>query len=476
MIVRSLALVGSACLLASCATAPRPAPNVAVPTDFYSGQAAQTSPDRIDRWWKLFDDPQLDTLVDEALRSAPDARIALARLHEAESIRRGALTPYDPQGNPTMGVGRTDERLSGLPSSEAAALTDAAPSIGTSTAQNGGFNISWEVDLFGRRGAARRSADADLAAARFDYQATRLSLEANVASGLFNARGLAAQIIEAQETLRIAHDLAQIAHLRASHGLAPAADAARLDTDVANARSDLLRLQAQLSIAQRTLFVLLGMGTSTPDSLPIGADLPMPPRPPRSTPAAVMARRPDVREAEQNLASAMGQLQLDRLALFPRLTFEPGASFTRVLTPVGYTETAWTLAAGLFMPVLDRARLLSQLGAQSARQEQAVIAYERAIQGAFGEAENSLTSLSADFERLEYLEQAERRAQFAFSAQQQDYKAGIIDLATLLQTEQAWRTARIAIVVLKTSTLTDAVTCFKSLGGGWDPEQMSQQP
>ena len=91
------------------------------------------------------------------------------------------------------------------------------------------------------------------------------------------------------------------------------------------------------------------------------------------------------------------------------------------------------------------------------------------MQAAYGDAENSLTTLSADLERLGYLERAEQQARFAFTAQRSGYAAGIVSLDSLLQTEQTWRAARNALVSLKTSTLTDAVTSFKALGGGWTP-------
>lgn len=467
MTARFILLPLAALTLAGCVSNRLPTPQVAVPARFEAPQAA-ASAQQIDRWWLSFDDAQLTALIDQALASAPDARTALARLREAQAVRRGALTPYDLQGNPGGSISRTDTHVNGIPAAQASAL-----GAGKTSVLNAGFDVSWEVDLFGRRAAARGAANADLAAARFDYEATRLSLAASVASQLFGARGLSAQIVEAEQTLRIAEDLARVGRLRVTSGLGPESDAARLDTELANAQSDLINLRAQLSNARRTLLVLLGRGTDALDSLPIEASLPTPPRPPALTPGDVMARRPDVREAEQRLRSAAGALRLDQLALFPSLTLQPGASITRLLNPVGYTETAWTLAAGLFVPVLDRARLLSQIGAQTARGEQAVIAYEHAVQSAYGDAENSLTTLSADLERLDRLTVAEQRARFAFSAQQQGYKAGIVDLNTLLQTEQAWRGARIALVALKTSTLVDAVTSFKALGGGWSPDQNS---
>ncbi|MBB5685362.1 efflux transporter outer membrane subunit [Sphingobium boeckii] len=468
---KSLTLAGIL-LLTGCVSNRLPAPEITVPGQFEAqveaSQSNAVSAQSIEQWWLLFDDAQLSSLVDQALSDAPDARTALARLREAQAIRRGALTPYDPQGNPGFSVSRSDTSVNGAPAGQ-----DQLLGAGTSVALGGSFNVSWEADLFGRRSAARGAAEADLAAARFVFEATRLSLAANVATQLFAARGLAGQIVEAQETLRIAQELARIGRLRVTSGLGSGSDAARLDTQLANAQSDLVNLRSQFSIARRTLLVLLGRGTDGLDTLPIAAVLPMPPRPPALTPADVMMRRPDVREAEQRLRAAAGNLKLDQLALFPRLTLQPGASFTRVLDPAAYATSVWTLAAGLFVPILDRPRLLSQIGAQTARGEQAVIAYEQAVQAAYGDAENSLTALSADLDRLDYLILAEQRAQFAFSAQQQGYKAGIVDLDTLLQTEQAWRAARIALVALKTSTLTNAVTSFKALGGGWNPDPSS---
>lgn len=467
MTVRWLKILPGPLLLCGCASGHLTPPQLTIPASFEAPQATALSASTLDQWWLLFGDAQLSGLVEQALASAPDARTALARLREAQAVRRGALTSYDPQGNPNLSASRTRTDISGLPAAQTALLGE-----GRSAALNAGFNISWEADLFGRRAAARGAADADLAAARFDYEATRLSLAANVATQMFAAKGLAAQIAEAEETLRIAQDLARIGRLRVTSGLGAESDSARLDTQLANAQAD-LNLKAQYAASRRTLLVLLGRGTDMLETLPIESALPTPPRPPALTPAELMIRRPDVRQAAAQLRSAAGNLRLDQLALFPRLTLQPGASYTRVLDPTSYVQSAWTLAAGLLVPVLDRPRLLSQIGAQTARGEQAVIAYEQAVQSAYGDAENTLTILSADFERLNHLTYAEQRARVAFSAQQQGYKAGIVDLDTLLQTEQAWRAARIALAAIKTSTLTDAVSSFKALGGGWSPETTS---
>jgi NodT family efflux transporter outer membrane factor (OMF) lipoprotein len=442
-----------------------PSVDTGVPSAFEGDYLSATPAGGIDNWWTLFDDRQLDTLIEQALRAAPDARTALAELNEARALRRQALTAYDPQGSFTASASTTHTHLANVPAVERPYITT-TPSDPIVTAS---LPISWEVDLFGRRVAAKTAAEADLAAAQFDYHATRVALAASVATSLFQARGIAAQLVEAQETSRIADQLASLGQLRAQSGLGSDVDAARLQSDAASRRSDMIALAAQLRVARRTLLVLLGRGAEPTDELTIEPDLPSPPRPPALTPADVMARRPDVLEAEARLRSTIGTLRLDRLDLFPHLALQPGATYTLITGPLGYSSTAWSLAAGLTMPLLDRKRLLAQLDAQSARTEMAAIAYERTVQGAFGESENSLTTLTSDLARLDNLSRAEEEASFAFTAQQKGYRAGILDLDSLLQTERTWREARVALIGLRTTALVDAVTSFKALGGGWSP-------
>ncbi len=452
--------------LAGCDMSPLPRPQTAMPARFEApAPPAPSAAAALDRWWLLFGDAQLTSLVEAALTAAPDARSALARLREAQAVRRGALTPYDLQGNPSGSFAHSDTHISGASAEEAALL-----GAGKADVLSGSMNVSYELDLFGRRAAAAHAANADLDAARFDYAATRLSLAASVASQLFAARGLAAQLVEARENRRIAEGLAKIGHAREQAGIGSGTDTARLDTDYATAQSDVANLAAQLTTARRTLLVLLGRGTDPADSLPIEPVLASPPAPPDLAPGEVMQRRPDVAEAEAQLRSAAGNLRLDQLALFPKFTLQPGATITKLLGPAGYTETMWSLGAGVVMPVLDRARLLSQLGAQRARGEGAVVAYEHAVQTAYGEAANSLTTLAADRERLGHLATATERASYAFAATRKGYDAGVVALDTLLQTEQTWRGARISEVAVKAQALTDAVTCFKALGGGWTPQ------
>jgi len=450
-------------LAAGCTATPLRTPQVAVPPAFdvpRAWDAADASSVASLEWWKAFDDDQLTGLIERSLVAAPDARTALAALDEARAVRSQALTQFDPQGVLDLSANRQTTHVNALP-------VGATAVDGSNVTLGAAFAPSWEIDLFGRRRAARTSADADYAAARFSYQASRLALGADIATSLFEARSLAAQYDETQETVRIASELARIGRIRAERGLGAQADAARLEADVASAQGDLLALGARLAVSKRLLLVLIGQGTASLSTLVIEPVLGSPPRPPRVTPGEVMNRRPDIRQAAARLQSAAGSLRLDELALFPKLTLEPGASFTRITGPAGYATSLWSIGAGLAMPILDRPRLLAQIRIQSARGEQAVIAYEKAVQTAYGEAENTLTTLTADMAQLDRLDVAERQSRNAFDAQRRGYQAGITDLESLLSTERSWRAARLALIQLRGRALGDAVAVFKALGGSW---------
>lgn len=469
------AWVVGALLLASCAPSGKvAAPSVRLPDAFEASVPATDRAERRSdgRWWDDFADEQLTRLIDEALQRAPDARTALARLNEAYAVRSFALAAYNPQG--ALSAQASDQHatttysgvnLAGLGSGGGLASLF-LPADETKTYE-GGFTSSWEVDLFGRRKAARRAARADLLAARFEFEASRLALEANVATALFQARALAVQLDDAREQARISSELAKIGERKTKLGLASGADQDRLDADAATSASELVRLTALATAARRSLLVLIGRGADATSSLPIAATLGTPPAPPSITPSEVLFRRPDVREAEQRLRSAIGTLTLDRLALLPTLTLSPGASWARTDANYISKTSLWSIAASASAPVLDRPRLIGMARLQRAKAEEASISYEQAILNAYRDAENGLNQLEADRMRLIQLQMAESKARRAFDASRRAYAQGLLDLTTLLDAERSWRSARSALTGLQASALIDAVTTVKALGGGW---------
>ena len=312
--MRKLALMAvTAAGLVGCVNAPIAPPDLRLPEAYETKgrTASDLAPAALDRWWTLFGDPELTDLVQTALVRSPDARTGLQRIAEARAARAQSLSAYLPQG--ALGASAQNQDTSQSFGSVGAATAATGVATGTGAGATGGsssafltpsgnlqtyaaqFNISYELDLFGRRRAADHAASADLAAARFDAEAVRATLARDVAIDLFQARGNAIQLGDARETLRIARDLARAAEVSADHGLTSTSDAARLETDERADEAEVARLEAAVRTAGRTLLTLVGRGADPLASLAVEAVTSPPPAVPAATPGELLSRRPDVR-------------------------------------------------------------------------------------------------------------------------------------------------------------------------------------
>ena len=418
----------------------------------------------LDTWWTAFEDPQLTGLIDQALAASPDARSAAARLKESRAQRSGALTAFLPQGNIRGAASRTEnEVIDGT-----VINIPGFSSSGWSERQSANFDVTWEIDLFGRVFAARRAANAEMAAARLDYEGARASLAASVADSYFQARGLAIQLADARESVRIQESLAQIAQTRVERGIAARSDEDRVAGDLSQARAQAEALEAELQAQRRTLLILVGRGIEPTTNLAVDAQVGAVPEVPASLPGELLTRRPDVRQAEAMLVSSLGRRDYARLAFLPTFKLAPGIGVQKTEQP-GYSATiqSWTLGGNVTVPVLDIPRLLSELKVQNAKVEQAAIAYEKAVQVAYGEAENAMVQLAADRRRVELLDAGEDRAERAYEASRRGYAAGLTDLQTALGAEQSWRAVRTQETGAQVQALRRAVQTYKALGGGW---------
>ena len=459
--------------LSACTTPARQV-DVKLPTAFEAPAGSPLAAQTLDQWWTAFNDPVLNDLVATALEKAPDARMAAAKLEEARAVRSSHI----PQTPLTGSAKRTD--------------TDIIDQSGTGGFTLGGvtktyaanFDVSWELDLIGRRGAARRVVDNDLAAARFSYEGARAALAANVAQSYFEARGYAVQLEDARANATIADNLFKVSDEKGRRGLSATSEGDRTAADLAQAQAQVAQVEAQLQAARRSLLILVGKGVDPLASLPVEPVLAKAPPVPAAAPAELLARRPDVREAAARLASASGNLNISELGLFPTLTLTPGIGIQKQISPSflspgstqSTTSSAWSIGADLSIPVLNIPRLMADIKADNARVEQAAVTYEKTVQTAFGETENALVQQAADERRVTLLAAGERRAASAYEASRKGYAAGLTDLTTALQAEQSWRNARTALTGAQTQALQRAVQTYKALGGGWSPQSVPQKP
>lgn len=457
---RLAAVLLGAAALAGCVTAPpvRTA-SIALPPA-YSAANSTLPAVPMDRWWVTYSDAQLTSLVEQALGQGFDTREAFARLEEARALRVGALTAFGIQGN--VGINPQAQRTEQL---SGGAIGGGST---TSTSASANLPVSWELDLFGRRGATGRVANADLAAARFDYEGVRAATAAEVARSLFQARGLATQIEDARASARIQRRLFDTLNKRAERGLAPQSEADRVEADLAQAEAQATDMAAALDATRRSLLVLVGSGTAPISSLGVAATITTPPPVPAAIPGELLQRRPDVREAEARLQAAIGNVRLSELAFFPRITLNPTLGLSGTGGDNGGISAVAGLGAGLTVPLFDRPRLRSQLGANAARAEGAVLAYERSVQTAYSEADQALIRLAGDRARIARLETGAAAAQRAYDAALRRFELGFSDLQEVLDAERVARSARTALTTARLDGLLRSVQAFQALGGGWD--------
>ena len=447
-------------------------PDLRTPTAYEAPKGAPAGAVELDRWWLAFGDAELTGLIDQALAANPDARSAAARLAEARANHTEALVHYLPQGDVTGSTRRTDtKQLAGTVFN-----IPGFSSSGVSEASGVNFNVSWEVDIFGRFLAARKAVNGDLAAARFDYEGTRASLAASVADAYFQARGLAIQLADARETARIERELYDSATRRAAVGLAASSDADRVAGDLAQADAQAAGLEAELQAQRRTILILAGRTIEPTANIAVDASVGTLPPVPDALPSELLKRRPDVREAEARVAGQAGRSDADILAFLPTLNFTPGLGWQKQSQP-GFSVTAQSLITGgtFTQPLLSIPKLLAELKAQNARTEQAVIAYEKAVQTAFSESEGALVRLDADRKRVALLTDGEARAARGYRASKIGYDRGLTDLQTALGAEQSWRTTRSQLTDAQVQALRRTVQAYKALGGGWPAERFPTQ-
>ncbi len=469
-----LAVLSACALTAGCQSGPRVKPDLALPAGFEApASPAGLTAAPLDAWWTAFNDPALTDLIETALKAAPDARIAGARVEEAIATRRSR---YDSAVFPTGSIAGNATRGS----SETTGFSIPGFNSGGDTkSYSANFNVSWELDLIGRRRDAVRALNAELAAARFNAEAAKASLAANVAQSYFQIRALDVQLENARESARVQSSLATLATRKAEVGLGAGADADRVAGDVAQANAQVASLETALQAARRSLLILVGRGSDPVASLVLPPATVVIPAPPETTPGDLLARRPDVRESAARLISATGQLRIAEKAIFPTFDLKPGLSISRSIQPQFTTTTkGWTLGGAVNVPVLNIPMLLADMKASGARADQAALAYEKVVQTAYGEAENALVQLDSDRRRVALLTDGEARARRAYTAANRRYADGVDDLTQALSAEQAWRATRNALTTAQADAQQRVIQVFKALGGGWAPmtDQQARAP
>lgn len=458
-----------AALLASCAAAPVPALRPSAPLSASFRGAPAAGGETVDaRWWSAFGDPVLTALVERALLDNHDIAAALERVRMA----RAGLDAQSSRLLPTLGVQASASRnSSGLPQ----AVKQGQPDT---RALRLGVDLSWEIDLAGGVHAARNAAAADADAAAAAVTGARLLVSSEVARQYFLWRSAQERLAIVQALADAQRDSARLVESRFREGQASAfdLDRARAEADAFDAQLPPLRTLAGVSLSR--LAVLTSANPSTPLPMPGGAGPAFAwPRTLLVTPgqpSELLQRRPDVMAAAARFAAETRRGQEARAQWWPKLFLGAvtGREDLRLnaldLAPVRYGSVALALAA----PIFNAGRIDAAIQAQSAKAQQALLAWQQAVLVAVQEVEDSLLAQAQERQRAASLASTLDHRSRSLQHAQRLVRAGQIDLLALLDVQRSVLAGELALSESRLQQQLDAVQIFKALGGGYAAEAL----
>lgn len=463
-------LVGS-----GCAVGPdyrRPGLEVPAAYDGASAVSTPAAPDGspgLAEWWTMFQDPMLDDLVARALAANLDLRVAEARVREVRAETRGVRSRLLPGVDASGGFSRN--RLSGN-----GVLGEAVEAMGQDLTQStsvAGLDLNWELDVFGGRRRALEAARADLGRTEAAKEAIRISVVAEVGQNYLEVRGRQKQLEVARATLRTQESTLALTADRRRAGLSSDLDVVRAETQTAETRSQIPRMEESLQRAIHRLGVLMGQ-PPTVLAEQLGEVRPLPvasSRIPVGLPSDLLRRRPDVRMAERELAAATARVGVATAELFPKFYLTGAAGLQSVDASDFFTGGSrfWSLGPSFRWPVFSAGRIRSQIQAQNARQEQAALRYEQVVLTSLEEVENALVGYGQEQRRLEALTSAEASSRRAVSLAQDRYRGGLVDFLDVLEAERSLYRLQEQQVGSELVLQQHLVRLYRAVGGGWTP-------
>lgn len=438
------------------------APTAATPGVAGQAQTFASGADIAGDWWTLFHSQPINDLVTQALAANSDlkaARAALTAAHETTLAQKGA---YYPQVS--AGYSATRQRQSGA---LAPTPADNASQFNLFTPQ---VSVSYALDVFGLTRRTAESAKAQEQAVRFQLIAAHLTLTSNVVVAAINGAALQTQIDATRQLIDIETQSVGILKLQAEKGYASRIDVAAQEAQLAQAAASLPPLLKQAAQQHDQLAVLTGRFPSEAALAKIDlASLQLPTDLPVSLPSKLVEQRPDVRQAEANLHAASAQVGVAEANRFPNIQLTAVAGNTAIALSQAFTPGTnfWSLGAAATVPIFEGGTLLHQERAAKANYEQAAQQYRSTVLGAFQNVADSLSAIQQDADGLRAAALAFDAAKVTLDLTQRQMQDGYASGLTLLNAQQAYQQARIALVQAQAARFSDTAALFQSLGGGW---------
>jgi multidrug efflux system outer membrane protein len=420
-------------------------------------------------WWEVFADESLNELEQRAAASNLELKAAVARVDQARSVARVARSEL----MPTVAAHPSWSRERFSPNQE--------PNFGGITVNTFRvpLDLSYEVDLWGRVRRSFESARAEANASLATFHQVLLTLQSDVALNYFALRALDAEIATVTGTVALRQEQVRLVRSRFAGGIGNELDVARAETELANTEAEAASLAQRRHELENALAILVGANPtafqlSALDRAPAQWN-PPPPTIPAGLPADLLERRPDVAEAERQMASANARIGVAKAAFFPVLTLTGSGGYVSadVDSLFNWEGRAWSIGPSLSLPLFTGGRNLANYRRSQAAYAEAVARYRQQVLVAFGDVETSLSAIRHLVDQAAAQERAVANARRASELATDRYRAGIVSYLEVVDASREALQADRANAQLAGERQIAAVRLIKALGGGWKEGEMA---
>lgn len=439
-------------------------PVVDVPEQFNSQLNAPADVQLSGEWWRLYNDAELNALVDQAMQHNPNVAMAVANIEQADAYMReigAALLPeVGLQGSATEN--RVTER------GQFPIFPGFEPRRSTFTFR---FASSFELDFWGKLRSAKASARASAMASRYAKETVLLSLQSLVVNQYLSMRSIQQQIRLTEANMQLRQQSLDLTQRRLEGGVASALDVYQANTALSNLQAQLADLKRQNEVLRNQLALLTGDMRLKLTSA-AQKDLPQAPIPPAGIPSRLMDARPDIRQVEQELMAANANLAVAKAALYPSISltgYYGGESLLLrdLLVP---PARIWGIGLGFNLPIFNGGRLQSRVDQSSAVEKQLIAKYEAVLQKAFQEVNDALVNLRQQGEREAALAQSVEAAAKALEIANNRYQSGYSAYIDVLDAQRVLNEANQTYIQTQQAKLEASISLFKALGGSWQAQ------
>lgn len=416
------------------------------------------------RWWTIFNDPKLTSLIERAMQANLDLQMAESRIRQARASKRIAGADLGPAVDAAASYRRSQSPISG----------NSGDSV-TADLYQLGFDAGWEIDLFGgvRRGI--EAAGADFEAAVENRSDILVSLSAEVANNYLNLRSLQQRLAIARRNLKAQEQSVELTSQLFSTGFVTKLDVVRAEALAAGTAAQIPLLESQVRQTIYSLSLLLGgepstlLAELTPEaSTPLVARAQVP----LGVPSDLLLRRPDIRREEAKIHAATARIGMAKADLFPRFTIAGslGLQSNIFSSTFNRASSAWSLGPAVNWPLFDMGRGRANLELQKALQEEELLAYRQGVFNALREVENALIAATKEEEHRQALARAVAANRTTVELATTLYASGQDDFLTVLDAQRSLYLAEDSLAQSSCTVSTNLVALFKALGGGWQSE------